>query len=382
MNPLCNLCGARRALIYCKSDQARLCLSCDASIHSANTISSGHIRAQLCDCCNSHQANFLCHDDHLALCSLCGLAVDPRRCIPVRFYSDCPSSAELSAIFLAASDPTVANYALWKVPFVSKAVLSGLANPMEIEPTWIPSTTSCIAPDLISVFPSGEGQALFLPQDSNLPDGLEIGEGEFNVDHNEMFGGQRLNANLPVHDLVSSEMFMENNLPVADSNCHLENVVQASSMPHDGLHALPSCMVAVSNFVQAANGDANQLLLDQSGNVNINLSFHPPNASPNMPFLLLNPITGDSSAAPYQDHGVSPIILPEKLTWNSNNEIRFSRTRNEAKIRYNDKKKSRLYEKRIRYASRKASADTRKRLKGRFVKAGDAYDYDPLLMKM
>lgn len=35
------------------------------------------------------------------------------------------------------------------------------------------------------------------------------------------------------------------------------------------------------------------------------------------------------------------------------------------------------FSKQIRYASRKARADTRKRVKGRFVKAGEAYDYDP-----
>lgn len=47
-------------------------------------------------------------------------------------------------------------------------------------------------------------------------------------------------------------------------------------------------------------------------------------------------------------------------------------------IRYKEKKKARMYEKKIRYASRKARADVRKRVKGRFVKAGEAYDYDPL----
>ena len=36
------------------------------------------------------------------------------------------------------------------------------------------------------------------------------------------------------------------------------------------------------------------------------------------------------------------------------------------------------FEKKVRYASRKARADVRKRVKGRFVKAGEAYDYDPL----
>lgn len=33
--------------------------------------------------------------------------------------------------------------------------------------------------------------------------------------------------------------------------------------------------------------------------------------------------------------------------------------------------------KQIRYASRKARVDTRKRVNGRFVKVGEAYDYDP-----
>ena len=36
------------------------------------------------------------------------------------------------------------------------------------------------------------------------------------------------------------------------------------------------------------------------------------------------------------------------------------------------------FDKKIRYASRKARADVRKRVKGRFVKAGEAYNYDPL----
>lgn len=36
------------------------------------------------------------------------------------------------------------------------------------------------------------------------------------------------------------------------------------------------------------------------------------------------------------------------------------------------------FDKRVRYESRKARADIRKRVKGRFVKAGQAYDYDPL----
>ncbi|KAI4381338.1 hypothetical protein MLD38_007417 [Melastoma candidum] len=46
--------------------------------------------------------------------------------------------------------------------------------------------------------------------------------------------------------------------------------------------------------------------------------------------------------------------------------------RGNAMLRYKEKKKTRRYDKHIRYESRKARADTRKRVKGRFVKAGDA----------
>jgi len=56
----------------------------------------------------------------------------------------------------------------------------------------------------------------------------------------------------------------------------------------------------------------------------------------------------------------------------------FPSSRTDAVMRYKEKKKKRKFEKKVRYATRKARADVRKRVKGRFVKAGDAYDYDPL----
>lgn len=52
----------------------------------------------------------------------------------------------------------------------------------------------------------------------------------------------------------------------------------------------------------------------------------------------------------------------------------LAQNRGNAMIRYKEKKKSRRYDKHIRYESRKARADTRKRVKGRFVKASDAQD--------
>ncbi|CAL5338089.1 unnamed protein product [Camellia sinensis] len=52
----------------------------------------------------------------------------------------------------------------------------------------------------------------------------------------------------------------------------------------------------------------------------------------------------------------------------------LAQNRGNAMQRYKEKKKNRRYDKHIRYESRKARADTRKRVKGRFVKASEAPD--------
>ncbi|EOY02900.1 B-box type zinc finger protein with CCT domain, putative [Theobroma cacao] len=52
----------------------------------------------------------------------------------------------------------------------------------------------------------------------------------------------------------------------------------------------------------------------------------------------------------------------------------LAQSRGNAMLRYQEKKKHRRYDKHIRYESRKARADTRKRFKGRFVKASEAPD--------
>ncbi|KAG7595916.1 CCT domain [Arabidopsis suecica] len=82
------------------------------------------------------------------------------------------------------------------------------------------------------------------------------------------------------------------------------------------------------------------------------------------------------------DCGQSQLILiDEMLPWENQTFVPvkgFSpKDREEAKKRYFEKKKKRKFGKQIRYESRKSTADTKKRMKGRFTKAGADYDYDP-----
>ncbi|KAM3713228.1 hypothetical protein ACB094_01G238300 [Castanea mollissima] len=53
----------------------------------------------------------------------------------------------------------------------------------------------------------------------------------------------------------------------------------------------------------------------------------------------------------------------------------LAQNRGQAMLRYKEKKKTRRYDKYIRYESRKARANTRKRVKGRFVKASETLDH-------
>lgn len=93
-----------------------------------------------------------------------------------------------------------------------------------------------------------------------------------------------------------------------------------------------------------------------------------------------NQTGGECSAGDHQDCGVSPMLLMGEPPWCPPcTEISSTSTsRSNAVLRYKEKKKTRKFDKRVRYVSRKARADVRRRVKGRFIKAGDAYDYDPL----
>lgn len=48
----CELCKST-ARVYCESDEARLCWSCDAKVHSANFLVARHVRNLLCHSCQS-----------------------------------------------------------------------------------------------------------------------------------------------------------------------------------------------------------------------------------------------------------------------------------------------------------------------------------------
>lgn len=93
-------------MVYCRSDAACLCLSCDRNVHSANALSRRHSRTLLCERCNSQPALVRCSEESVSLCQNCdwmghgnSASASSHKRQTINCYSGCPSASELSSIW-------------------------------------------------------------------------------------------------------------------------------------------------------------------------------------------------------------------------------------------------------------------------------------------
>ncbi|CAL9225466.1 unnamed protein product [Arabidopsis halleri] len=317
MEARCDYCETEKALIYCKSDLAKLCLNCDVNIHSANPLSQRHTRTLLCEKCFLQPTVIHCMNEKVSLCQGCQWTASNctglgHRLQNLNPYSGCPSPSDFAKIWSSILEPSVSN---WVSPF-SDTLLQELDD-------WNGSSTSVIT------------------QNQNLKD-------------------------------YSSFFSMESNLPkVIEEECSGLDLCEGINLDDAPL-----------NF-NASNDIIGCSSLDHIKGYQYEDSFKEENDI-GLPSLLLPALSGNvvpSSATDYQDCGISPGFLIGDSPWESNVEVSFNpKSRDEAKKRYKQKKSKRMFGKQIRYASRKARADTRKRVKGRFVKSGETFEYDPSLV--
>ncbi|KAD6795697.1 hypothetical protein R6Q59_031748 [Mikania micrantha] len=409
MEVLCDLCKVVRAVVYCNSDAAKLCFQCDNGVHSANPLSRRHRRSLLCDKCNYQPAVVRQVFDKKFLCEGCnlndnGCSSGQKYSIEeLDFYTGCPSSEEFLKILspirdedpiinpqfgpvesLNVDENAVGNQTNDEQMGYVASKLNELASSLRFE-SWISNPSSMFPPQLRYMTPCEKDPNFFLPDRLNLAkDGsdlnnLELNNGEGlpdNVALNFDGGFEMFNCIPPAHTKQPPEdgsfdcHVMEKNLSVTVSNSHAENTIEATSQDCTNF---PSPQVAASANVMHGGG----MLLNPNA---MNLGFPDGQIHSNMSLSLSN-ITGESSAAAdFQDCGLSPMFLTATVEspWEPNFDS-SPQARDKAKMRYKEKKKTRTFGKHIRYASRKARADTRKRVKGRFVKAGEEYDYDPLV---
>lgn len=187
MDFVCDYCKMEKAVIYCKSDSARLCLQCDGCVHSANPLSRRHSRSLICDKCFSQPAVMRCLDENLSICQNCdwngnGCSDQMHRRQILSFYSGCPSVADLSRMWSPVLEmPTLNDLVLGWSPPLSGISLASCVDQVDnhgslvtqldpcsnFEP-WMTASSATLANlDILSYL---EGQVPFLPNTSKLPD--------------------------------------------------------------------------------------------------------------------------------------------------------------------------------------------------------------------
>lgn len=122
MGFMCDFCGDQRSMVYCRSDAACLCLSCDRNVHSANALSRRHTRTLLCERCHLQPSTVRCIEERVSLCQNCDwtghgtstLASSSHKRQTINCYSGCPSAAELSCIWSFVLDVPSVNDACEK----------------------------------------------------------------------------------------------------------------------------------------------------------------------------------------------------------------------------------------------------------------------------
>jgi hypothetical protein len=117
----------------------------------------------------------------------------------------------------------------------------------------------------------------------------------------------------------------------------------SSSGQQDCVAFQSSCVSGPVSAIQSISGHANcSMFTNPTCSRNLHLGFpagtgqvHPSTS------LSLSNIIGESSAADYQDCGLSPIFLTGESPWESHLDASSPHARDKAKMRYNEKKKTR-----------------------------------------
>ncbi|KAK2376365.1 Zinc finger protein CONSTANS-like [Trifolium repens] len=397
MCSLCDFCGDQRSVVYCRSDAASLCLSCDRNVHSANSLSKRHSRTLVCERCNSQPAYVRCVDEKVSLCQNCDWSAhgtDPSSSThkrqSINCYSGCPSASELSSIWPFFSDiPSMGEACEQELGLMSinensdnKPLLpesknvsgstqfADLPNNDKPRPGTSSIPESSTKPHIIDQAPEpfdecmpklqcSSRKAPALCEDDNLYDDFNIDDMDLELENYKEIFAFALNH--------SEEYFEKGSI---DSLFERKDM-SASAVAAEG----PSARFASSiqpAYSNAASADS--ILSTKTEPV---LYYTESQSQSNISF---SSATKDASPGDNLECGASSMLLMGEPPWCPPCPVTSiqSTNRSNAVLRYKEKKKNRKFDKKVRYASRKARADVRKRVKGRFVKAGETFDYDPL----
>ncbi|GMH16630.1 hypothetical protein Nepgr_018471 [Nepenthes gracilis] len=321
----CDSCRSAGALLFCRADSAFLCAGCDSKIHAANGLASRHERVWMCEVCEQEPAAVTCKADAAVLCATCDQDIHSanplsrrHERVPVVPLFDSADAAAAVAKSALATDLLVPDDVL--KPTADETTLIAAAEREEADACLIPNVSTKVTGDFLY---------------SDIDPFLDFNYNSPNLDIKPQ--GQDRNLAAASDGVVPAQQEGNLNYSVIHPLANFFDIDFTRSKLSPFSYSTQCVGHSISSSDVGVVPDGNSNSISEVSNCVFSKSTS-------------RGLDGCS--------GVS-IIQPAQL-------VRMDR---EARVlRYREKRKNRKFEKTIRYASRKAYAETRPRIKGRFAK--------------
>lgn len=339
----CDSCRVAAALLFCKHDSLFLCGPCDAKVHPPTSYPR-HERVWVCEVCEQAPAVVTCKADAAALCSSCDHDIHSanplsrrHERVPVTPFLDSPTTTRTT---------TTTPSSAFLVPDNLDAVPT---------PNLINDTAEELHQDDADTWLIPNPSSTFLYNDSDI---LNFSYGCTDLETPPQFQQQESKPAIVVDERRTTYAFTDSVVP---SQSHGNNS---------------------SNFtINGAATDTSSLFENC-----FNIDFTQPNKhhKKNHHHNTTSPLFSSTSSFNYSVSSSDIGVVPDGNATSMSSEVSYTFAKStagdggapvmdrEARVlRYREKRKNRKFEKTIRYASRKAYAETRPRVKGRFAKRTD-----------
>ncbi|KAH7439381.1 hypothetical protein KP509_04G058700 [Ceratopteris richardii] len=344
MQKSCDACQFSTALVFCRADAAYLCMSCDLQVHGANKLASRHERVWMCEVCEQAPAVVTCKADAASLCISCDVDIhsanplaNRHERVPVLPFCEASSLikfSDMNDVPPQCSDTT----GCWSANSYDE---EHDERSVAVAESWL------LTSDVPTQQGSVEGCDDVVTVPSSFPDGDCDG------------GNDVITATSPTKQEQNSE---------SEENTCLE-FLSADDPFFD------------MQFVQPTDV-TDSVVPEHNPNPNGFMASRDPETIAKHAYGLSSCSISHSMSSSSLEFGVVPdtVSFSDISTPAGSSTLpcirSFSQLESIARearvMRYKEKRKNRRFEKTIRYASRKAYAETRPRIKGRFAKRTEA----------
>ncbi|XP_076953942.1 zinc finger protein CONSTANS-LIKE 2-like [Bidens hawaiensis] len=309
----CDACRLNPSTIFCEADLAYLCTGCDSQVHDGNKLSLRHKRVGVCEACEQAPAAFICKADAASRCTTCDGIIHSANPLSQRHHR-VPVMPFLGSVYGCGATEQWSSIGQEFEPQDSEGKLD---NEDEDEAaSWL------IFDSPVKNSQGGTNESMF--DGDEYLDLVDFNSCQDTDQEQLSYGGCDGDGVVPVQSL-DQHQFHHHDLPKQKFQLGME---YERSNGDYGFHASYVQSVSISSVPDSSITEVSiSNVITQKG-------------------------TSDLFSSPSTQ-------VPTQLT-PMDREARV--------LRYQEKKKTRKFEKTIRYASQKAYAETRPKIKGRFAK--------------